>query len=471
MNNEAVFSVAIINYNQYQTLFHTFDSVLDQKYPAIQLILCDNESCDFDKDAVQDYLNKKKRENIVDVVLYRQEVHCSDAAIAQKAFELVTGEFFKLLRGGDMLVPGALTRVVKAMSRGQKQAVALVGKYVSCPGNARYFPEALKKNKTDLLKCKDGATLILRRKGEEELDEEKTADWDEPDEDDDAVAEKAENKKRKATEKERSEEPPAPSVKGKTIAGEIQPPDVYFFADSKPSERALQYCTMNCGAYSYEPLVFWRTKTLREVGGYSAVYRYIIEWPAFLKLCFRKEKLCYSNDVFQYVRAENSSDWWVPMSKALGRPKLIECADMLKDLAEPYLATCAPEDQRDMLLRECQIRQDTLRIWETIQCQWDEMTISSKIRLKIKYRKSLFPLWLHSWNARKSLRTDLMWLFNSLILFFLDHGVFNGGLFTVLTGTLLCLSILSAVFHCSLVFIRKWRKFCVGRRKQCIKQS
>lgn len=101
--NQPLFTVAVITYLQRNFLDECIDSILSQTYPAIEIVVCDDCSADFDIDSVQKYIDENKRDNIKRVVVYKQEHNVGTVANAQKAVELSTGQYFKLHAGDDLL--------------------------------------------------------------------------------------------------------------------------------------------------------------------------------------------------------------------------------------------------------------------------------------------------------------------------------------------------------------------------------
>ena len=110
MNNEkkektikGLFTVAVVTFQQRHLLEDCLNSILKQDYPSIELIICDDDSCDFSPDEVRDYLLKQKRENIKKITIFKQKRNVGTSANCQKALTLATGEYIKFQAGDDML--------------------------------------------------------------------------------------------------------------------------------------------------------------------------------------------------------------------------------------------------------------------------------------------------------------------------------------------------------------------------------
>lgn len=98
-----LFTVAVLTYLQMHFFADCLDSILEQTYPNIEIVVCDDCSADFNADAVRKYIDENKRKNIKRVVVYKQERNVGTVANAQKAVELSTGQYFKLHAGDDLL--------------------------------------------------------------------------------------------------------------------------------------------------------------------------------------------------------------------------------------------------------------------------------------------------------------------------------------------------------------------------------
>ena len=98
-----LFSVIVLTYLQRHLLNDCLDSILDQDYPNIELVVCDDCSADFDPEEVLAYINEHKGDNIQKVTVYKQTQNAGTVKNAQTGVELSTGEFFKLQAGDDML--------------------------------------------------------------------------------------------------------------------------------------------------------------------------------------------------------------------------------------------------------------------------------------------------------------------------------------------------------------------------------
>jgi teichuronic acid biosynthesis glycosyltransferase TuaG len=110
-NNEIV-SVIIPVYNSEKYIDKTIDSVLNQTYNNIEIVLVDDCSKDSSAKIINEYV--EKHENIVYNLLEKN----SGAAVARnKALELAKGRYIAFLDSDDMWYPNKLEKQLKLMKQ------------------------------------------------------------------------------------------------------------------------------------------------------------------------------------------------------------------------------------------------------------------------------------------------------------------------------------------------------------------
>jgi hypothetical protein len=103
-------SVVISNYNYARFLAESIDSVLSQKYPALEVIVVDDASTDNSRQVLEAYQGR------VQMVLKLQNE--GQIGAYNTGFKLVTGEIVIFLDADDRLQPGSLPQIVDAFEHG-----------------------------------------------------------------------------------------------------------------------------------------------------------------------------------------------------------------------------------------------------------------------------------------------------------------------------------------------------------------
>lgn len=140
---QLLFSVIVLTYMQRHLLEQCLESIFDQTYPSIELIVCDDCSSDFDVDEVKKYINENKGKNIKKVIVYKQPKNAGTVKNAQQGVELSSGDFFKLHAGDDMLLDENVIERVLDHFRDPTVNI-LAGRSVACQNDGTmtgdYYP-------------------------------------------------------------------------------------------------------------------------------------------------------------------------------------------------------------------------------------------------------------------------------------------------------------------------------------------
>ena len=96
-------SVIIPVYKKLDLLKDCVDSVLEQDYPRIELIIADDSSDDFDTLFWEKYVADHKTNNIVRFVVYSNKNNLGTVKNLNNALKLSQGEIIKAIAGDDSL--------------------------------------------------------------------------------------------------------------------------------------------------------------------------------------------------------------------------------------------------------------------------------------------------------------------------------------------------------------------------------
>ena len=84
-----IFSVIVLLYNNSEYLRDCLDSILMQDYPRIEVIVVDDCSNSFNKDAVVSYLEDHKRANLVNYIVYKSQSNTNIDKSFQDIYRIV----------------------------------------------------------------------------------------------------------------------------------------------------------------------------------------------------------------------------------------------------------------------------------------------------------------------------------------------------------------------------------------------
>ena len=114
---QKIFSVIVLCYRHFEYLFTAIDSVLEQDYTNIELIISDDGSPNFPKKEIADYIEERKRDNITKVIIRQQQENSGTVKHLNSAVSSSTGEFIVALAGDDALAsPNVLTQYVQGFT-------------------------------------------------------------------------------------------------------------------------------------------------------------------------------------------------------------------------------------------------------------------------------------------------------------------------------------------------------------------
>src|SRR5437773_452573 len=111
-------SIVTTSYNQKQYLEEAITSVLDQKYPNLEYIVCDGAS----KDGSVDIIRKYEKH----LTSWYSERDGGQPNALNNGFSRATGDIFGFINSDDTLLPGALHYVAEQFQKGAKWIVGWV---------------------------------------------------------------------------------------------------------------------------------------------------------------------------------------------------------------------------------------------------------------------------------------------------------------------------------------------------------
>lgn len=107
MNNNPLVSVVVITYNSSKYVLETLESVKNQIYQNIELIISDDCSTDDTVDVCKDWI-EKNRERFVRTKLIESEINTGIPANCNRGYKEAKGEWVKSIAGDDALYSNAI---------------------------------------------------------------------------------------------------------------------------------------------------------------------------------------------------------------------------------------------------------------------------------------------------------------------------------------------------------------------------
>jgi len=99
-----IVSCIILSYKKFDFLYESIDSILNQDYPNIEIIICDDCSPNFEKDKITNYINSKKLKNVSNLIVYKQENNLGTVKNFNSAIKLSSGKYIFPLSSDDLFI-------------------------------------------------------------------------------------------------------------------------------------------------------------------------------------------------------------------------------------------------------------------------------------------------------------------------------------------------------------------------------
>lgn len=103
MVNKPLISVIVVCYRNLDNIWKTLRSILDQDYPALELLVADDCSSDFAgyEEKIKGFINDNKKENLVHCLVYSNRENLGTVKNTNLAFKKSSGAYVKTISPGD----------------------------------------------------------------------------------------------------------------------------------------------------------------------------------------------------------------------------------------------------------------------------------------------------------------------------------------------------------------------------------
>ncbi len=95
-------SVLVLTYNQFHYLKRLLDTIINQTYPEIEIVVCDDGSVDFDAEAIERYILENKRKNIINYKILHSENNQGTVKNINNGIRSSSGQYIKIIAGDDL---------------------------------------------------------------------------------------------------------------------------------------------------------------------------------------------------------------------------------------------------------------------------------------------------------------------------------------------------------------------------------
>ncbi len=114
MEEYPLVSTIILTYKNFEYIYEAIDSVLNQDYKNIELIINDDGSENFNKNKLFEYINKNKNDNIKNVIINQNEQNMGTVKNYNTAIKLSSGEYFIGIASDDVFYDNStITKIVE----------------------------------------------------------------------------------------------------------------------------------------------------------------------------------------------------------------------------------------------------------------------------------------------------------------------------------------------------------------------
>lgn len=135
---DKVFSVVVLTYNQEKLVEECLESIYNQDYPHIELIISDDASQDRTVEIVEKWLAKRGN-RFINTVLIKSPKNTGISANHTRGVKQTKGEFLKYIGGDDILLPRALKKMANFLEKNKNVLIAtsFIQPFISNPQNGR----------------------------------------------------------------------------------------------------------------------------------------------------------------------------------------------------------------------------------------------------------------------------------------------------------------------------------------------
>ncbi len=125
--SEGVFSIGVVCYRNWEYMVETIDSILNQDYERIQLVVSDDGSDGFPEDYFRHYILENRKDNLVDFTVRHSEKNEGTVKHLNHVVDAVNGEYVMFMAADDALDnPHVFTQYAEAFRKEGDNCMAIM---------------------------------------------------------------------------------------------------------------------------------------------------------------------------------------------------------------------------------------------------------------------------------------------------------------------------------------------------------
>lgn len=129
---ENLLTVIVLSYRNGGMLYETLDSVLEQTYPDIEIVVCDDASPGFEARKVEEYIAARSRGNISGVNVIVNPVNAGTVKNLNRGLSAAKGGFLKVIAGDDFFASPDVCSAQIEYLKAHPERNLVVGNIVEC---------------------------------------------------------------------------------------------------------------------------------------------------------------------------------------------------------------------------------------------------------------------------------------------------------------------------------------------------
>lgn len=129
-------SIILTNYNNEEYIYKAIDSILEQDYGNIELIITDDCSKKFDKDKINNYIDKNKKNNIVNVDFIINDKNLGTVKTLNKALKKAKGDYILFFASDDKLANKHVLSNFSKVFKSKKYNI-ITSNWILCDSNLK----------------------------------------------------------------------------------------------------------------------------------------------------------------------------------------------------------------------------------------------------------------------------------------------------------------------------------------------